>query len=118
MYPRDGGCVVSGETMRDRFAMAALQGMLSDTSLRGDAELFAANAYKMADAMLAARGGDAPQGAGDAVKQQMLAALKGADAYFQRRWLSVDEEMIPLDTADNWRRIRAAIAAAEKEQSA
>lgn len=100
---------MSGETMRDRFAMAALQGMLSDTSLRGDAELFAANAYKMADAMLAARGGDAPQGAGDAVKDRALWALKEA--------IVIGESMgLPDDgTLDTWRGI---IISAAKEQSA
>lgn len=44
--------------LRDRFAMAALTGMLADSKLRGPQADFARDAYQMADAMLKARGDD------------------------------------------------------------
>jgi hypothetical protein len=44
-----------GMTMRDEFAKAAMQGLLSDTTVKLTPEDFAATAYMMADAMLKAR---------------------------------------------------------------
>lgn len=47
-----------GMTMRDYFAAAALTGMLTDTTRpRFNADTMAADAYRFADAMLAAREG-------------------------------------------------------------
>lgn len=42
-------------TLRDQFAMAALQGLLSCESTNGNHELFAKQAYAYADAMLEVR---------------------------------------------------------------
>jgi hypothetical protein len=44
-----------GITMRDYFAAKAMQGMLSEPSLRATPEEFATESYKVADAMLKAR---------------------------------------------------------------
>ena len=44
-----------GMTLRDYFAAAALQGMLSDSNLQADYFEFSRRAYEMADAMLEAR---------------------------------------------------------------
>ncbi len=41
--------------LRDQFAMAALQGLLSCPQTDGDKESFSEAAYEYADAMLAAR---------------------------------------------------------------
>jgi hypothetical protein len=46
---------VGGMTLRDYFAAKAMQGLLSDTSIKGAVLEFAARSYVMADAMLAAR---------------------------------------------------------------
>lgn len=43
------------KTLRDEFAMAALQGMLADTQVRQSWQDFAKDSYELADAMLAAR---------------------------------------------------------------
>jgi len=45
-----------GMTLRDYFAAAALQGMLSDSNIGGSDSQFAESAYAYADAMLKARG--------------------------------------------------------------
>ena len=45
----------TGMTLRDYFAAAALQGMLSDPDRRGAGSEFAQAAYSCADAMLKAR---------------------------------------------------------------
>ena len=42
-------------TLRDKFAMAALQGLLADHSLNAPKDTFAERAYKYADAMLKER---------------------------------------------------------------
>jgi hypothetical protein len=42
-------------TLRDRFAMAALTGMLAENQLDGEPESFVRAAYRYADLMLAAR---------------------------------------------------------------
>jgi hypothetical protein len=44
-----------GMTLRDYFAAKALQGLLSDTTVRSTPEEFAANSYMVADAMMKAR---------------------------------------------------------------
>ncbi len=44
-----------GMSLRDYFAAAALQGMLSEPSLRAKPEEFASKSYELADAMLKAR---------------------------------------------------------------
>jgi len=44
-----------GMTLRDYFAAKAMQGMLSETSLKATPEEFASYSYKVADAMLKAR---------------------------------------------------------------
>lgn len=104
---------MSPETMRDRIAMAALQGLLACPSMRGgmSTKEYVAASFQCADAFLAARGGDAPQPQqGDAVKQQMLAALRECAellAYYR-----TDKE-----DAQAIGRAEAAIAAAEKEHS-
>jgi len=46
---------LSGMTLRDYFAAKAMQGMLSEPSLRATPEEFATESYKVADAMLKAR---------------------------------------------------------------
>jgi hypothetical protein len=46
-----------GMTLRDYFAAAALQGLLSDSNTGGSDSQFAESAYAYADAMLKARGG-------------------------------------------------------------
>jgi hypothetical protein len=46
---------VPGMTLRDYFAAKAMQGMLSEPSLRATPEEFATESYKVADAMLKAR---------------------------------------------------------------
>jgi hypothetical protein len=46
-----------GATLRDYFAAAALQGLLSAPGTEGEADEFALGAYEYADAMLAAREG-------------------------------------------------------------
>jgi hypothetical protein len=45
-----------GMTLRDYFAAAALQGMLTDSCIQGSDSQFAESAYSYADAMLKARG--------------------------------------------------------------
>ena len=45
----------NGMTLRDYFAAKAMQGMVSEPSLRATPEEFASESYKMADAMLVAR---------------------------------------------------------------
>lgn len=45
----------AGMTLRDYFAAKAMQGLLSDTQVKAAPDEFAENAYRMADAMLAAR---------------------------------------------------------------
>lgn len=45
-----------GMTMRDYFAAKAMQGMLACEMLRATEQEFAERAYKLADAMLKARG--------------------------------------------------------------
>ena len=50
----------SGMTLRDYFAAKALQGLLSDSEVRGSGAEFAERSYDLADAMLKARkGGEA-----------------------------------------------------------
>jgi len=44
-----------GMSLRDYFAAKAMQGMLSEPSLRATPEEFATESYKVADAMLKAR---------------------------------------------------------------
>ena len=44
-----------GMTLRDYFAAKAMQGMLSEPSLRATPEEFASESYKVADAMLRVR---------------------------------------------------------------
>jgi hypothetical protein len=44
-----------GMTLRDYFAAAALQGMLTDSCIQGSDSQFAESAYSYADAMLKAR---------------------------------------------------------------
>jgi hypothetical protein len=44
-------------TLRDYFAAAALQGMLTDSCIQGSDSQFAESAYSYADAMLKAREG-------------------------------------------------------------
>ena len=44
-----------GMTLRDYFAAKAMQGLLSDTTVRSTPDDFAINSYKLADAMLKAR---------------------------------------------------------------
>jgi hypothetical protein len=46
-----------GMTLRDYFAAKAMQGMLSETSLKATHEEFAFESYKVADAMMEARNG-------------------------------------------------------------
>lgn len=46
-----------GMTLRDYFAAAALQGMLTDSCIQGSDSQFAESAYSYADAMLKAREG-------------------------------------------------------------
>lgn len=43
------------KTLRDEFAMAALQGLLADTQIRQSWQDFAKDAYTIADAMMAER---------------------------------------------------------------
>ena len=45
----------TGMTLRDYFAAKALQGLLSDTTVRSTPDEFASNCYIVADAMLKAR---------------------------------------------------------------
>jgi hypothetical protein len=45
-------------TVRDYFAAAALQGMLSDSKIQAEYDEFARRAYQLADAMLKERGYD------------------------------------------------------------
>jgi hypothetical protein len=53
--------IKGGMTLRDYFAAAAMQGIISDASVtassKNDGELVASSAYAFADAMLKARGG-------------------------------------------------------------
>lgn len=95
---------MSVETLRDRFAMAALTGFFASGGTRLD--LNVQDAYRVADLMLAARGDAAPQPTGDAVKQQMLEALK-----YARVVLEEDGFEAPFTLG----KVREAIAAAEKE---
>ena len=53
---RDGYAVTGGMTLRDYFAAKAMQGMMADGIHENDFAWAAAQAYKMADAMLKARG--------------------------------------------------------------
>lgn len=48
-------------TLRDQYAMAAMNGLLSDVTVREDAPVIAKYAYVMADAMLDARTGASVQ---------------------------------------------------------
>jgi hypothetical protein len=45
----------TGMDLRDYFAAKAMQGLLSDTSVKGSPDEFATRAYRVADAMLRAR---------------------------------------------------------------
>lgn len=45
----------TGTTLRDYFAAKAMQGLLSDSDIKGKPQKFAEWAYEMADAMLKAR---------------------------------------------------------------
>jgi hypothetical protein len=47
--------IKGGMTLRDYFAAAALQGMLTDSCIQGSDSQFAESAYSYADAMLKAR---------------------------------------------------------------
>lgn len=59
---------MSGEAMRDRFAMAALMATWANPTFNDmSPDATARSCYLMADAMLTARGGDAPQPVSDAV---------------------------------------------------
>ena len=49
--------IKGGMTLRDYFAAAALQGMLTDSCIQGSDSQFAESAYSYADAMLKAREG-------------------------------------------------------------
>lgn len=51
----DGGRIAARAERRDRFAMAALTGMLSNPDSGGAYKFLAENAYRMADAMEAER---------------------------------------------------------------
>jgi len=44
-----------GMTLRDYFAAKAMQGLLSDTSIKSTPDQFAFNSYMVADAMMKAR---------------------------------------------------------------
>lgn len=135
---------MSPETMRDRIAMAALQGWLAHPGGVPTTERMAQRCYEYADALLAARGGDAPQpqpAKDDAVKQQMLRALKAlhrwADGKVCRhedthrggtiweicdqcgeRWADDEGGKPRFELPDCIVDAEFAIAAAEKEQSA
>ncbi len=52
---KEANDAVSDIELRDWFAGMMLQGMLADSELIGDHEIFAYDAYKFADAMLEAR---------------------------------------------------------------
>lgn len=54
-FPNSYYSNVDGMTLRDYFAAKAMQGMLSEPSLRATPEEFASESYKVADAMLVAR---------------------------------------------------------------
>ena len=60
-FPRTGAdghtSPQTGMTLRDYFAAAALQGMLTDSCIQGSDSQFAESAYSYADAMLKAREG-------------------------------------------------------------
>ena len=45
----------NGMTLRDYFAAKAMQGMLSEPSLKATPEEFASKSYELADAMMKAR---------------------------------------------------------------
>jgi hypothetical protein len=45
----------TGMTLRDYFAAKAMQGLISEPSTQGTMDEFANRAYKVADAMMAAR---------------------------------------------------------------
>jgi hypothetical protein len=51
----NGKTTYTGMELRDYFAAKAMQGMLSETSLKATPEEFASYSYKVADAMLKAR---------------------------------------------------------------
>jgi hypothetical protein len=50
------GMCFTGMTLRDYFAAKAMQGLISEPSTQGTMEEFANRAYKVADAMMKARG--------------------------------------------------------------
>ena len=52
---RNAGPASGGMTLRDYFAAAAMQGMISTCKKEASASLVANGAYRFADAMLAAR---------------------------------------------------------------
>lgn len=112
---------MSVETLRDRFAMAALTGVWANRSFNDmSPEATARSCYTMADQMLAARGDAAPQPqpTGDAVKQQMLEALAFArhhvaDITQARRLMLPKSATMRLDSVVS--KLDAAILAAEKE---
>lgn len=99
---------MSGETMRDRFAMAA---MVADLTREGaptnpvDAKYAALRAYGLADAMLAARGVSAPQPAVEPVPQwqyklrQAEMARDAADAQLLRVQTAMADIQDALDRA-------------------
>lgn len=127
--------------MRDRFAMAALQGMCANHIHNGEMAAYARDAYRLADAALAARGVSAPQPASDAVARETLRALKAlhrwADSQVCRheethragliweicdqcgaRWADDQGGKPRFELPDCIVDAEFAIAAAEKEQSA
>ena len=55
VYIEDQETNSRGMTLRDYFAAKAMQGMLSETSLKATPEEFASYSYKVADAMMKAR---------------------------------------------------------------
>ncbi len=55
----DGGQAVSSLSIRDYFAGQALMGLLAATGFDAPIEQYADTAYRLADALLAARGSDA-----------------------------------------------------------
>jgi hypothetical protein len=54
-HPEGNNADHFGMTIRDYFAAAALQGMLTDSCIQGSDSQFAESAYSYADAMLKAR---------------------------------------------------------------
>ena len=56
VFPREIGTTSEGMKLRDHFAGKAMQGMLACEMLRATEQEFAERAYKLADAMLKAKG--------------------------------------------------------------